>query len=270
VTLGLLAASASAVFFGLASVLQARAAHATAGTRGSVFRMLVRSSFVVGVLLDIAGFAAQFVALQVAPVFLVQATQAGNLAVTAVVAVPMLKIRLSTGEWIAVAAVCLGLAGLGLSAASEGPAHAPMAFRLALLGAAALLTLAGIGATRRAGPVGSAVLGLVAGLQFGVVALAVRTITDLSVGALVREPAVYAMALGGAAGFLCFAVGLQKGRVTVVTSAVVIGETLPPALIGIALLGDHTRPGLTPLAVAGFAAALAGAAMLARFGEVKA
>jgi hypothetical protein len=65
-----------------------------------------------------------------------------------------------------------------------------------------------------------------------------------------------------------YANGLHRGAVTVVTAAVVIGETLPPAAIGIAVLGDHTRAGLTPLAVAGFVVALLGAFGLTRFGEV--
>src|SRR5439155_32825 len=37
--------------------------------------------------------------------------------------------------------------------------------------------------------------------------------------------------------------------------------------VGIVALGDRTRPGLEPLAVAGFALAVAGALALARFGE---
>ena len=40
---------------------------------------------------------------------------------------------------------------------------------------------------------------------------------------------------------------------TVATAAVVLAETAPPAVIGIMFLGDHTRPGLAVVAVAGFA-----------------
>jgi hypothetical protein len=55
--------------------------------------------------------------------------------------------------------------------------------------------------------------------------------------------------------------------VTVATAAVVLAETLPPAVIGVLFLGDKTRPGLEPAAVAGFLLAVASAVMLARFGE---
>jgi hypothetical protein len=48
---------------------------------------------------------------------------------------------------------------------------------------------------------------------------------------------------------------------------VVLAETLPPAVIGVVFLGDKTRPGLEPAAVAGFLFAVVSAVMLARFGE---
>ena len=51
------------------------------------------------------------------------------------------------------------------------------------------------------------------------------------------------------------------------TAAVVLAETLPPAVIGVEFLGDKTRPGLEPAATAGFVLAVLSAVMLARFGE---
>jgi hypothetical protein len=63
----------------------------------------------------------------------------------------------------------------------------------------------------------------------------------------------------------CFAAGV----VTAVTAALIVGETLLPAIVGIVFFGDQTRPGTAPIAVAGFAATLIGAAGLARFGELQ-
>ena len=48
-----------------------------------------------------------------------------------------------------------------------------------------------------------------------------------------------------------------------------LAETLPPAVIGVTFLGDRTRPGLEPAALAGFLIAVASAVMLARFGEAE-
>ncbi|MFF5297068.1 hypothetical protein [Paractinoplanes globisporus] len=269
--LGVLAAVLSAICYGVASVLQSKAARVDPGQSGELplYRLVVRGWFVVGVLLDVAGFAAQFVALRVAPVFLVQAALAGSLAVTAAVAGVVLKIRLGRSDWIAVGLVCAGLAALGFSAGAEGATRTGVVFRGALLLAVLLLAAAGWAAARLREPAGSAVIGLVAGLGFGVVALAARALPSLTPAGLVSDPATYALAIGGAVAFLYYARALQRGVVTAVTAAVVVGETLLPAIAGILVFGDHTRPGAIPIAVAGFAATLTGAARLARFGEIR-
>src|SRR5689334_22896933 len=180
--LGVLAAVLSAFCYGVASVLQSKAATVEPAGPGvrPLLRLIVRGPFVGGMLLDVAGFAAQFTALRVAPVFLVQAALAGSLAVTAVAAGLVLKIRLARRDWFAIGLVCAGLAALGFSAGAEGAASTGVAFRLALV--AAILLLAGIGwaAGRLREPAGSAVIGLVAGLGFGVVALAARALPGLT------------------------------------------------------------------------------------------
>jgi hypothetical protein len=56
---------------------------------------------------------------------------------------------------------------------------------------------------------------------------------------------------------------------TAATSAVVLTETRPPALVGVLFLADTTRPGLTPLAAAVFLVAVVSAVTLARFGEAE-
>jgi drug/metabolite transporter (DMT)-like permease len=180
-----------------------------------------------------------------------------------------LKARLRPREWAAIAAVCAGLAMLAVASGPEGSAPIGDDFRLALLGCVVVLALAGFAAGRLRDPARSAVLGLVAGLAFGVVALAVRALPDLSPAHLVRDPATYAVVGGGVVAFLFFATGLQRGAVTVTTGAMVVGETLAPAAVGVLLLGDRTRPGFAPIAVAGFVIAVAGTLALARFGEVQ-
>jgi len=66
---------------------------------------------------------------------------------------------------------------------------------------------------------------------------------------------------------MLYATALEGGSVTVATAAVVLAETTPPAVVGVLLLGDHTRPGLGGLAVLGFSLAVVCAVALARFGE---
>jgi drug/metabolite transporter (DMT)-like permease len=223
----------------------------------------------LGVGLDAFGFVAEFVALRTLPLFLVQAAIASSLAVTAVLAARMIPERLGTVEWAGVAGVCLGLAMLGFSAGSEGGSDPGGWFDVAMAVAVVLLGIGAVGVARAAEPIRSIGLGLCAGLMFGVVALAARTLTQLDPVRLVREPSTYLLIVGGVFGFLLYTTALQRGSVTAATAAMVVGETAAPAGIGLFVLGDHARPGLGWLAVCGFVLAVAGALSLARFGEIQ-
>ncbi|MEV5613552.1 hypothetical protein [Streptomyces sp. NPDC052225] len=269
----MICALGSAVCFGTASVLQAMAARAAVPGSGSgvdaalLLRALRQWRYVAGLGLDGVGFVLQVVALRSLPIYAVGAALAASLAVTAVVAARLLRVRLSGAEWGAVGAVCAGLAMLGLASGAEGERAGSDALRFAMLGVAAGVLLLGVVAGRLPGRARALVLGLGSGFGFGVVEVSVRLIDDVSPGALVTNPAAYALLLGGGAAFLLLTSALQRGSVTVATAGMVVGETVGPALIGVAYLGDRTRPGLEWLAVLGFAVAVAGALALARFGE---
>jgi len=274
--LGLLMALAAALCFGVAMVLQALGAqrHSPAaegsGLLGTV-RAMVNLPFAAGLLLDAFGFVAQLIALRSLPLYVVQAALAGALAVTAVLGAAMLKIRLGRAEWAGVAGVCLGLAVLGATAGEEGHRQPSTAFHWALLGAVALIAVVGGFVWRLREPLRAAVMGTLCGLGFGVVGLAVRLLPDVSwphLGPLFSEPATYALLAGGAVAFVFMTEGVRGGKVTTATAAMVLGETALPAVLGVVVLGDRTKPGMLPLAIIGFAIAVAGALALARFGEV--
>lgn len=269
---GLLAALGAAASYGTASVLYSLAGHQEAGTTGVDARLLVRLArrgpFIAGLVLDVLGFVLQFVALQFLAVFVVQAVQASNLAVTALVSVPVLGARLAGREWAATAAVCTGLAMLALAAGEEHVGDVPAAFRWWLLFTAGAVGAVGFAVGRSRHRLAPLALGLIAGFGFGVVALAERVMTDLQIGHLLRDPAFYTLAIGGSLSFLFYATALQRGAVTTVVAGVIIGETLLPALVGVLALGDRPRDGFMPVAAVGFAIAVTGALVLARFGEV--
>jgi len=274
--LGLLMALAAALCFGVAMVLQALGAqrHSPSaegsGLLGTV-RAMVNLPFAAGLLLDALGFVAQLIALRSLPLYVVQAALAGALAVTAVLGAALLRIRLGRAEWAGVAGVCVGLAVLGATAGAEGHKQPGTAFHWMLL--AAVLVIAAVGGFvwKLREPVRAAVMGTLCGLGFGVVGLAVRVlpaIHGLDLWPLLSEPATYALLAGGAVSFVFMTEGVRGGKVTTATAAMVLGETALPAVLGVVLLGDRTRPGMLPLALAGFALAVVGALALARFGEV--
>jgi drug/metabolite transporter (DMT)-like permease len=275
----LTAALIAALFYGIASVMQSVAAHEASNREpqdadaggvdpGLLPRMLRQWRFVVSLCLDALGFVAQLIALQRLPLFAVQAIVAANLAVTAVVASMVIKVRLSLREWLAVTGVVAGVGLLGSSAGPEGASQAGVVFKLALIVAIAALGLIGLAAARLLRDPGRTLaLGLVAGFGYGVIGIAARVLNGFEPLTLLRDPAAYAVAAAGIVSFVFYATALEGGSVTVATAAVVLAETLPPAVIGVIFLGDRTRPGLEPAAVAGFLLAVASAVMLARFGE---
>lgn len=274
---GIAFALCAAVLMGTATVMQAmgarRAAAGSPGAPCSGARTLLAAlrcwPFVAGVGMDALGFAAELVALRSLALFVVEAALASSLAVTAVVAAVLLKVRLRAAEWTAVGAVCVGLAVLALSAGRDGGGEGDLRLRLAILVTAVVLAVAGRIVDRRVTRSRAAVLGAVAGLGFGVVAVAVRMLIGFEVGELLADPATYAVVISGITGFVFLVDALQTGSVTAATAAMVITESLWPALFGVVWLGDSTRHDRAPLAVLGFVLSIAGALALARFGEAE-
>ncbi len=277
----LAAAVVAALCYGVAAVMQAMAAR-TASRRsprspgssalgnvdpGLVLRMLHQWRFIASLALDLVGFVAQLVALRRLPLFAVQAMIAANLAVTAVVAAWLIHLELSWREWLAVAGVVVGVGMLGSSAGQQVVTGVSAEFKLALILAVAGIALIGVAASRLPLPARTPVLGAVAGLGYGVLAVAARVLPGFDVHQLIRDPAAYALAAAGVVSFMLYATALEDGSVTVATAAVVLAETVPPAVVGIMFLGDHTRPGMGGVAVLGFSLAVVCAVALARFGE---
>ena len=272
---GLLAALAAAVAFGVGALLQALASRAEPLTGSALdprllLRLLRRPSFLAAVGLTLVGAALHLVALRELPLFLAQTVVSASVAVTAVVGTRVLRTTLRRGDVGAVVAVCAGLALLTATAEESEGVVTTTAERALLLGAVAVVLLAGWLAGRLPGAAGAGALGLVAGLGFAVVAVAARVLPSLEVATLVREPAAYAIAVGGPTAFLLYSTALQRASVLVGTSATVVGQTIAPAVVGLLLLGDRVRDGTAPLLVIGLLLAVAGAAVLARLESAEA
>jgi drug/metabolite transporter (DMT)-like permease len=276
----LIAAIVAAVFYGIAAVMQAIAVRAASNRHpadtqaggakvdpGLLIRMLGQWRFVASMVLDTLGFVAQLIALHRLPLFAVQAFVASNLAVTAVVASKLIGLRLQPREWAAVLGVVTGVGLLGSSAGAEGASSTGAVFKLALILAVAGLALLGMAAAKLAEPYRTTALGITAGLGYGVLSIAARVLTGFAPLTLAKDPAAYAVAAAGIISFVFYATALEGGSVTTATAAVVLAETVPPAVIGVIFLGDQTRHGLAAVAWLGFALAVASALMLARFGE---
>ena len=272
---GLVAAIVCALAYGAATVFQAIGAGRTKDTAGAgvdprvLIRALSQLPFLAGVGLDTVGLVADLVALEKLPLFAVQAIMNCSLAVTALLAVPLLKAKLARKDWIAVGAVVLGLILVGISAGAESPVHVGRDVHWGVLVAVVILIAGSFLAIWKLGgnPV---VLAAFAGSLFGAFAICVRILPDLHPTALLTDPAAYAGVVASITGFLFFTTALQRGSVTMATATLVVGETGLPALLGFTLFHDHTRHGFAPVAVVGFLCAVGGAVALSRFGEAQA
>jgi len=276
VLVSLVAGIVAAICYGVASVMQAVAARA-ASTRaegqtgvdpGLLGRLLHQWPFIISLLLDLAGFVAQLIALHRLPLFAVQAMVAANLAVIAVLDAIVFRATPSVRERLAVLGVVVGVGLLGSSAGAEGASHASTAFKVGIVVVTAAVGGCGLVAARLPGPRARALaLGAVAGLGYGLIGIAARVLTGFRHLSLLADPALYGLVGAAVVAFVFYTTALEGGSVTVVTGAVVLAETLPPAIIGVLFLGDTTRHGMAPVAVAGFILAVASALLLAHFGE---
>lgn len=259
--IGLLAGVGAAVLFGLAAVLQAHAVRALENgvTHLAGFvRDAVRNPLILLVVAAyLGGFVLHAVAIWFLPLYLAQASIALSLPISALAA-RRVNETVSGRQWLAVAAVVVGLLLLALGSGDPGEVRVSPTF-VALLYVAAVVIVA---ATRvRSLPAGEW-FGTLSGLAYAGSAIAVRGVA-WPPGVLVGLAAV-AVSVFGLLGFWLYSTGLERGGVSPVTAPLVVGQTAVPGVVGVALLGDGVRPGWAVAVVAGVLLAMAGATLVSR------
>ena len=272
--LGLACALFAALAYGGASVLQGVAARGAESGSGLDPRLLVRLArsvpYLSGVSLDLAAFLASLVALRTLPLFLVQSAVASSVGVTAVIAAVMgVRLRRREIAWLVVLGA--GLLLLATSAQPEQGTPLTLGVRWALLASVLVLGAAGAGVARRTGRSSAPALAVLSGLAFTVVVVAARALTVPSpLWHGLADPGLWAILANGGLGMLLFTTALQRGSVTSATALLFAVETVVPAYIGLAFLGDRTRSGYAPIAAMGFVLTIAGTVALAAHDMTKA
>ena len=263
---GILLVLTAAVFSGAGSVLEAqgaqRAGEGLSGDEVGFRRLVRRPRYVIGLVVDVLGFLAAAVAMQYLPLFLVQAGVASSVGVTALL-VAVLGARLPRRSVEALCAMLAGLVLLALSASSAPAADISTPWRWALLAAALPTALVAWGGLHAKGRARCVLLALAAGLAFTWVAVAARVLDPPADWEANLDPVLLAVAVNGVLGTACFAAALEHGSVTLVSAVNYSTETVLPAAIGLAFLGDKMRDGFGAVAVVGFVLAVGGALLLA-------
>jgi drug/metabolite transporter (DMT)-like permease len=290
VLIGIAAAVLACVGYGTASVLQAFGARksaeaAVASGKGdqvteagapslaATVAAALTPAFIAGMVLDVIGFVGSVVSARLIPLFLSQTIMSANLVVTAVLGVFVLGVRLRTRDWVAIAVVVVSLCVLGVTAGETGEVRRVPAVHWGVLAVAVLALAIGLVLIRFLGARAAIGAGLVAGIMFGAMAVAVRVLHGVDpfrLGVLLADPAAWAIVIAGAGGFYLFTVALQLGSVNGAAAALVAGETVIPGIAGVVLLGDTAAPGLGWAVAVAFVGAVAGAVAVAVFGAAEA
>jgi hypothetical protein len=285
VFIGLLTAVGASACYGTGSVLQALGARRSAARESaagagstehggpslaSTAKAVVTWEFIVGTVLDTAGFALGALSAKLLPLFLSQTVISANLVITALLGIRLLGLRLVRPEWVSIGVVCTALVLLAGTAGHEGAGRVPMAWHWGLLAVSVLLVAVALPIVRLLGARAAIPAGLLSGLCFGAVGVGVRILDGTDPFAwrdLLGDPSLYAIAIAGLGGMYFHTLALQIGSINGATAALVAGETVVPGIIGVLWLGDASREGMAVPAGIGFVLAVAGAVAVAWYGN---
>lgn len=258
--------------YGVANLLQSVAAANTTSHETLDPKLLVRlakhRTYVLGLVCQVLGFVLAFLARRDLPLFLVQASVAAGLGVTAILGVLVLKWRLPKTEIALLVLLCAGLAGLVISAEphpSRPLGVAGVVGLLIVLGAVAVL---GLFAARLQGVPGSVGLGALAGIAFAAAAVASRPLANIhSLDRFITDPLLYLLIAHSVVGQLLLGLAMQRGSTTAAVAAMDAAAAVPAAIVGLLFLGDKIAPGQEWLAGLGFLVTLGSVIGLTFFAE---
>ncbi|MEU7755438.1 hypothetical protein [Micromonospora sp. NPDC049171] len=260
------------VAYGFANLLQSVAAARTTVHHtfdpGLLLRLAGHRTYLVGLGCQIGGFVLAFLARRDLPLFLVQASVAAGLGVTAILGVLVLKWRLPVAEVVLLALLFAGITALVLAARPAPSKQLGTAGSIALLVALGVIAVLGVFAVRLHGAPGSVALGSLAGLAFSSAAVAARPLASASSAeAFLSHPLFYLLIAHSIVGQLLLGLAMQRGSTTAAVAAMDAAGAVPAAIVGLLLLNDKIWPGREWLAAAGFLVTLAAVIGLTRYAE---
>ena len=268
---GWLYLAAMIVAYGVANLLQsiaaARTSHEQRFRPSLLLRLAGHRTYLLGLGFQIVGFVLAFLARRDLPLFLVQASVAAGLGVTALLGVLLLKWRLPAAEVLLLGGLGLGVAGLIIAAEPAPSRQLTMVETGALAVAIVVIAAAGVFAVRLRGAPGSVVLGSLAGLAFGAAAVASRPLAGEPLSHFPGDPLLYLVLAHSAVGQLLLGLAMQRGSTTAAVAAMDASAAVPAAVIGLVLLGDRIWPGLEWMAGLGFLTTLVAVLGLSWYAE---
>lgn len=264
--------TAMIVSYGIANLLQSVAAARTRVHHtfdpGLLLKLACHPAYLAGVGCQLLGFLLAFLARRELPLFLVQASVAAGLGVTAVLGVLLLNWRLPAAEVALLAVLGVGITALVLAASPAPSRQLGPAGTVGLAIALGVIAVLGVVTARLRGVPGSVALGFIAGLAFSAAAVAARPLAAVTAPAdCLRNPLLYLLVAHSVVGQLLLGLAMQRGSTTAAVAAMDAAGAVPAAIVGLLLLGDQIRPGREWLAMLGFLVTLAAVIGLTRFAK---
>jgi drug/metabolite transporter (DMT)-like permease len=231
-------------------------------------RLAGQRTYLLGIGCQVLGFVLAFLARRDLPLFLVQASVAAGLGVTALLGVLVLKWSLPAAEVVLLTLLLGGITALVLAAE---PAHSRRlgTVVIALLAVSIpVIAVLGFFAVRLHGALGSVVLGSLAGVGFSAAAIAARPLAgEHSAAGFFSNPLLYLLVVHSLVGQLLLGLAMQRGSTTAAVAAMDAAGAVPAAIVGLLLLGDRIHDGREWLAALGFVVTLAAVIGLTRYAE---
>ncbi len=267
------AALAAAVLYGAGAAVEQRQAAAapvsSAGRPRLLFLLARQPLWLLGIAVQIGGFAAHAVALRSGPLATVQMLVSAELIVAVVIVRIWSGRPLGRACWAAALTVVAAVAAF-LELTSPGHGHAaghPGYAAAASLGAAATgagALAAAVAGLRAAGRRRAVFLAVAAGLAdscSAVVTMAFSHMASHGLPALATSWTLYALAASGAGNVLLTQTAYQAGQPMITLPVIAAVTPLASAAVGIGLLGETPRTSLAGGVAAGLAVLIASLAL---------
>lgn len=272
-----LLAMVAACAFALGNAMQQRGALRTSAPSESsrfLVQLFRHPVWVAGGALQIGGFVAQVVALAVGSLLVVQAIVVSSFVIALPLGAWLTDQRLGRREILGALTTVAGLVLFLLAGhPTRGTSHVPTLWWVACLVVCAVL-LGGLDiASRRVGPApAAAVLGVAAGVAFGLQGGQVKTLAHVGGGlvGIMTSWQLYALAAVGIAGFVYQQRGLKAGVLAPNLAASNVATLLTSVVLGVVLFAEtlgRGAPGLV-LSIPGLVLMAGGIMALARRGVV--
>lgn len=248
----------------VAQTVAAKRADQRGGVDVGLLARLARDRvYLVGFAAQCLGFVLAFLARADLPLYLVQAGTSSAVGLAAVLGATLLGWRIRPAEIGVLVVMATGLVLL-VGTAQPGPS-----LKLSLgtaLGLTALMIAAlvlAVPASRMRGPRGAVPLGLLAGVEYAVLAIASRPLAAGPLAELPFEPTAWLMVASALAGQALLAAALQRGTTTATVASMDSMTTLLASGFGLLVLGDLVAPGRDLWLVSGLVLVVAGVLAMA-------